>query len=229
MTVAVAPRVSRDKDLRFRREMLRHYRAHRRVFPWRETRDPYEVLVGELLLQRTRGENVAGVYDRFIRLWPDARALGRADTHDISDVIRPLGLVKRAATLRRLGEELQYSDPFPTDRDQLAALPGVGPYIAHAVPIFARGRNLPLVDWVIARVMRRYYGGDSQRRPNGDRALWDLAARLASMRRARELWLGTLDFAASVCKPRPLCEECPLSGGCEFFARRRDPPTEDAL
>ena len=96
------------------------------------------------------------------------------------------------------------------------ALPGVGPYTAHAVPILARNRNLPLVDWVIARVLRRYFGIAGKRRPNADRDLWALAETVVESGRAREVWLGTLDLAAAVCKGKPLCGECPLSGTCKF-------------
>jgi len=79
-------------------------------------------------------------------------------------------------------------------------------------------RNLPVVDWVIARVLRRYFGLPNGRRPNADPELWALAASLAGRGRARDLWLGTLDFAAAVCKPRPLCPECPLRAECAFYA-----------
>ena len=217
MSLTVTKASNREKDLSFRRGMLHHYHSERRGFPWRDTRNPYAVLVGELLLQRTRAESVGPVYERFIGRWPDASALASADVDELRETIRPLGLGKRAATLRRLGEELRRLGKTPTTPDRLARLPGVGPYAAHAVPIFAGNRNLPLVDWVIARVLGRYYGRTADRRPNDDQELWALAARLASRRRARELWFGTLDFAASVCKPRPRCDNCRLKVGCDFF------------
>ena len=98
-------------------------------------------------------------------------------------------------------------------------LPGVGPYAAHAVPVFALDRDLPVVDWVIARVLRRYFGLTSERRPNADRDLWALAGDLAQPGQARELWLGTLDLAAAVCRPRPRCQLCPLRCGCASYAQ----------
>jgi A/G-specific adenine glycosylase len=213
---------------RFRHSILAWYRRHPRVFPWRETHDPYSVLVGELLLQRTRGEQAVEVFSQFIRRWPAPADLARARRGSIEAVIRPIGLAKRATILKRLGRALAALGAVPTDPKTLDELPGVGPYAAHSVPVFALGRNLPLVDWVIARVLRRYFGLPEGERPNADGQLWDLAGRLAELTQARELWLGTLDFAAAVCKPRPLCGECPLSAGCEFFdaelgSRRRRP------
>jgi A/G-specific adenine glycosylase len=201
--------------------MLRWFREHPRSFPWREQRDPYAVLIGEILLQRTRGEQVVPVYQEFLRRWPTPDRLARARESSLARVIRPLGLAKRARTLKRLGRALAQPERVPTDPNLLERLPGVGPYAAHAVPIFAAGRNLPLVDWVIARVFRRYFGLPSERRPGTDPQLWELADRLAKPGRARQLWLGTLDFAAAICRPRPLCENCPLSPTCRYFASVR--------
>ena len=169
---------------------------------------------GEVLLQRTRGENAIGVYRSFLRHWPNPDALARARVGTIEAVIRPLGLVRRAAVLKRLGQALVAIGSVPESPDALDRLPGVGPYAAHSVQVFARDQDLPVVDWVIARVLRRFFGLEDGRRPNQDAELWGLAARLASGGQARRLWLGTLDFAAAVCTPRPKCHLCPLSAAC---------------
>lgn len=203
---------------RFRTVLLEWYRAGgMRTFPWRESRDPYAVLVGEVLLQRTRAEHVAPVYEEVLRRWPTYRDLGRARLSTIESVIRPLGLVKRAPILKRLGEALIQLGGIPAEPDRLEELPGVGRYAAHAVVVFTAERNLPVVDWVIARVLRRFLDLPKDRRPNADEDLWESAAKLADMGQARDLWLGTLDFASAVCKPRPLCGDCPLSDDCRHF------------
>jgi A/G-specific adenine glycosylase len=205
-------------EARFRRAVLGWHRRHPRSFPWRESRDPYALLVGEVLLQRTRGENVVPVFETFVERWPSPSALARARTSSIASVIRPLGLAKRAPILKDLGKALVDRGGVPDMPEELLSLPGVGPYAAHAVPTFAQGQNLPVVDWVIARVLRRYFGLPDNRRPSADPDLWGLASRLARNGRARELWLGTLDFAAAVCKPRPLCPVCPLRDTCAYYA-----------
>jgi len=202
---------------RFRRAILRHYRLNARAFPWRTSRDPYAVLIGEVLLQRTRGENAARPYEEFIARWPTPNALATATREEIDGVIRPLGLSRRAAQLEALGGALGALGEVPTNPEALARLPGVGPYAAHAVPVFAAGSNLAVVDWVIARVLRRYFGLPAILRPNGDVALWQEAARLARPGRARDLWLGTLDFAAAICSPRPKCGRCPLNVHCAYY------------
>lgn len=200
--------------------MLRWYRTKGRSFPWREQTDRYQVLVGEILLQRTRGEHVEQVFDEFVTRWPDGDHLGRARVQTIRRVIRPLGLTKRAPILKELGRALQQLDEVPSDPNELMKLPGVGPYASHAVPVFADGRDLPLVDWVIARVLRRYLGLPKRRRPNADRELWRIASTLARRGLAGRLWLGTLDFASAVCRPTPRCPECPLRSSCCYAAER---------
>lgn len=163
------------------------------------------------------------VYQEFLRRWPHATALAGAQVRSIAAVIRPLGLVKRAPYLKQLGRALVEVGEVPSEPSELVKLPGLGPYAAHAVPIFHLGRDLPLVDWVIARVLRRVFELPEGRRPNVDPELWQLAERLAQVGRSRELWLGTLDFAAEVCKPRPLCESCPLTGSCAYFSAQELP------
>ncbi len=210
------------KVRRFRRAALRACRLHARPFPWRQTKDPYAVLVGEILLQRTRAENVADVFRSFTARWPDYRALSDASVGSVESIIRPLGLPKRAVELRKLARELVRIGRIPLDPSELERLPGVGPYVSHAVPVFAGRRNLPLVDWVIARVLRRYFGLRVEGRPNADAELWKLSADIARPGRAREVWIGTLDLAAAVCKPRPLCDECSLRSSC-CYARELRP------
>lgn len=205
------------KEGLFHQTVLRWGARHARDLPWRRSRDSYAVLIGEVLLQRTRAENVVPVYERFMNRWPSAAHLGRARTSSVASLIRPLGLAKRADSLVRLGRELAALGEVPAEPGRLRRLPGVGPYAAHAVPVFANGRNLPLVDWVIARVLRRYFGLPNGKRPNADPQLWELAERLASRGQARKLWLATLDLAATVCTPRPHCSECPLGAKCAFY------------
>ena len=192
-----------------------HWHAERsRAFPWRESRDPYAVLIGEILLQRTRGDLVEPVFREFVGRWPTFERLAAAREETIKDVIRPLGLAKRAPLIKRLAMQLLEHGKVPTTPEELLTLPGVGPYAAHAVPVFALNEQLPVVDWVIARVLRRYFGLDEEGRPNQDRELWKRATTLIRRREARALWLGLLDFAAEICKPRPRCELCPLNQSC---------------
>ena len=158
------------------------------------------------------------MYREVIRRWPDPIRLARARQATIERVIAPLGLPKRAQTLKRLGRSLTELGGVPDSPNELMKLPGVGPYAAHAVPVFSLGKDLPLVDWVIARVLRRYFGLPDDKRPNADKQLWAVATDLANLGEASRLWLGVLDFADATCKPRPRCDDCPLSIDCAYNA-----------
>jgi A/G-specific adenine glycosylase len=199
----------------FSRPLLAWGRANRRSFPWRETRDPFRVLVAEVLLQRSRGKTVAIVYEELFRRWPDAGSLGRARVDSIRSVIRPLGLTGRAATLRILAREIEARGDVPRTLEELMSLPGVGRYAAAATLAAAFGKRAGTVDGVSARVYRRYFGLDAEVPATNDRALWALVDDVTPTKNARAWNWAVLDLAATVCLPaRPRCEECPLAQAC---------------
>jgi A/G-specific adenine glycosylase len=177
------------------------------------------VLVAEVLLQRSRGRTVAKVYETLFRRWPDAFALSRAREPSIANVIRPLGLLRRAGTLRAMAQEVTRLGGVPGDLDSLLALPGVGRYAANATLVVAFGKAAPVVDGVSARVYRRYLGLASDLPATSDPSLWDHVARATPPRAAKEWNWAILDLAAEVCLPaRPRCSECPLMARCVFAA-----------
>ena len=184
----------------FRRRLLAWGREHRRSFPWRETSDPWHILVAEVLLQRSRGKTVAKVYEELFRRWPDAKSMSRARESSIVAVIRPLGLTRRAAMLRAMAKEVVRLEGVPRSFDDLAALPGVGRYAANATLVVAFGARAPVVDGVTARVYRRYLGLDSDLPASEDEELWR-AVDDATPLRGREWNWAVLDLAAEVCLP----------------------------
>jgi A/G-specific adenine glycosylase len=201
----------------FRRRLLIWGRANRRSFPWRETRDPFRILVAEVLLQRSRGVTVAKVHEALFRRWPDAGALSRARVGTIGTVIRPLGLIRRAATLRAMAGAVVAAGGVPSDEAGLRALPGVGRYAANATLAVAFDRPAPVVDGVTARVYRRYFGLDGAAPAADDDALWALASSAMPRTAPREWNWAVLDLAAMVCLPRaPRCTACPLRPDCTF-------------
>jgi A/G-specific adenine glycosylase len=192
---------------------------HRRSFPWRETHDPWRVLVAEVLLQRSRGKTVAKVYEELFRRWPDAPALSRAHESSIAAVTRPLGLTGRAAKLHSLAKEVVRLGEVPPTFDDLRALPGVGRYAANATLVVAFGSRAPVVDGVSARVYRRYFGLSSDLLPSEDEDLWKRVSE-ATPARARDWNWAVLDLAAEICLPlNPRCQVCPLSKACAFSVR----------
>lgn len=201
----------------FRRRLLAWGRDNRRSFPWRETNDPFRVLVAEVLLQRSRGRTVAVVFSDLLDRWPDASSLASARVTSIEAVIRPLGLVGRASKLRELARSVARSGSVPDTVEGLLALPGVGPYAAGATMAAAYGRPAPVVDGVTARVYRRYFGLALDLPPSTDRRLWDAVKATTPRRAAREWNWAVLDLAATICLPkRPRCSECPLASDCHW-------------
>jgi A/G-specific adenine glycosylase len=204
---------TRDRR-RFRRRLLRWASDHYPHYPWRERSDVYSVLVAEILLQRTGRRRVIPVYEEVIGRWPDAASLAGARPSAVAKILSPLGLRKRADLLIGMARALSGSSREPRSVDDFARLPGVGRYGAHAAAVFALNENLPVVDGIVGRVLRRYFGLDGPRLTARDEPLWALAEDLASEGDARSLWFGVLDFADEICRPRPLCARCPLISGC---------------
>ena len=189
----------------------------RRVFPCRKTSDPFRVLVAEVLLQRSRGSTVAGVYEDLFGRWTDAPALSRARAPSIVSVIRPLGLVGRAERLKAMATEVVRLGGVPDSMEGLLALPGVGRYAASATIAVAFGKRVPVVDGVTARVYRRYFGSEGNLPASTDSELWDLVDRVTPHTHVREWNWAVLDLAAAICLPKkPRCEGCPLRSGCAF-------------
>jgi A/G-specific adenine glycosylase len=205
------------RDQRFVEDLMRWGRANRRSFPWRETRDPFRILIAEVLLQRSRGRTVARVFDELFRRWPDAESLARARVSSIRSVIRPLGLVRRAETLKALARAVVERSGVPRTLEALLGLPGVGPYAANATLAVAFGHRAGVVDGVTARVYRRYFGLEPNGPPSTDRELWAAVERTTPTKAVRQWNWAALDLAATVCMPaRPRCSECPLAEHCRW-------------
>ena len=197
--------------------MLAWGRKNRRSFPWRETGDPWRILVAEVLLQRSRGKTVANVYEELFRRWPDAAALSRAREASIASVIRPLGLVRRASSLREMAREVERRGGVPGDSEGLLELPGVGRYASNATLVVAFGKRAPVVDGVTARVYRRYVGLPSDLPATADPELWETVDQATPRGSTRDWNWAVLDLAAEVCLPaRPRCGTCPLVERCAY-------------
>jgi A/G-specific adenine glycosylase len=206
-----------DQERRFVRRLLRWGRENRRSFPWRDEVDPFRILVAEILLQRSRGTTVGPVYTELWRRWPDAASLSRARVDSIRSVIRPLGLVRRAETLKALAAEVVALGGVPTTFEGLLELPGVGRYAASATRAVAFERRQATVDGVTARVYRRYFGLDYAVPASNDRDLWTVVESVTPGTGVREWNWSVLDLAATVCLPgRPRCEICPLASDCRW-------------
>ena len=197
--------------------LLRWAGRHGRSFVWRSWRDPYRLLVTEILLKQTRADAVAGVVGQLFGRYPTPQALAVAG-HQLEQMIRPLGLVhQRAAQLRALA--LVLTDDPPTADYQTQdwrRLPGIGPYAAGMVAATLGARRAVAVDTNVARVVCRVFGlVPTHLEARKSTNVWQKTSDLVSGRSPiRTLW-AVLDLAALVCIARnPRCQACPLRTVC---------------
>ena len=186
--------------------LLNWYEAVRRPLPWRFTRDPWALLVSEVMLQQTQAARVVPHWERFMQRFPSAGAFAAAPPAEAIAAWSGLGYNRRALALRAAARVVA-EEGWP---ERLEDLPGVGPYTAAAVGSFAWDRQVAAVDTNVRRVIERR---DGVRR--GARALARRAAELLPAGRAAAWNQAMMELGATICRPRrPRCDACPLSDGC---------------
>jgi A/G-specific adenine glycosylase len=205
--------------------LLEWHRATRRAFPFRTPlpREPWAVLVSEVMAQQTQIDRVVPYWDRFMARFPTVEALAAAPEGDVLELWSGLGYYRRARSLRDAARAIVASGGWPRTARELAALPGVGPNTAAAVAAFCFGDSEPPVDGNVARVVARV------RRlalPLGDRRLLaagrELASELWEARPTAEVFEAVMELGATLCSPSsPRCQPCPLRPGC-LAARHGD-------
>src|SRR5512139_1248480 len=144
-----------------RKRLLGWYRSSARPLPWRRTRNPYRILLSEVMLQQTQVSRVLIHYRRFLRRFPNLWSLSQAGTADVLRAWRGMGYNNRAVRLRNLAADVcsTKGGKLPQTVEELRSLPGIGRYTAGAVSCFAFGRRVPIVDTNIQRVLGRVFPG----------------------------------------------------------------------
>ena len=227
-------RASRARQLReFQRRLLAWYAVHQRPLPWRRTRDPYKILVSEIMLQQTQVDRVIPKYRQFLRRYPTVGALARARAPELRKLWYPLGYNVRPLRLRRIAQRAmeEHAGRIPATYDGLLAMEGIGRYTAGAVLSFAFNQDAPIVDTNVARVLSRYFGLAGRRQPPAARRdLWALAQAVIPPGQGYAINQAMMDLGAMVCAARrPRCPACPLRRSCHSFsladgpARRASP------
>ena len=221
MTTMAAPKDIYDS---FAKILLMWHRENRRDFPWRNNPEPFGVLVAEFLLQRTPAKRVASFYRDFMSRYPTPCDLAIADEETLEREFTPLGLKKRAKWLLAASRVIcdEYGGEVPEDYDELLRLPGVGEYTASTILCFGYGHDVAIVDVNVVRVLSRvFFLNSNLHRPKSLRIVKEAAEKLIPRGKGRAFNEALLDLAATVCKVKPLCRECPLNSFCGHFNRSK--------
>jgi A/G-specific adenine glycosylase len=193
--------------------LLAWYDAHSRDLPWRESRTPYRVWISEVMLQQTQVASAAPYYLRWLGRFPDLATLAAAELDTVLKAWEGLGYYRRARQLHRAAREIRdrFGGALPSNPDDLASLPGVGPYTAAAIASIAFGVTVVAVDANVARVAARLYARNDLRHA-------EVAQRLAEHQprgRAGDFNEALMELGALVCTSRaPQCCSCPVGSAC---------------
>jgi len=196
---------------RVRADVLAWGAAERRDLPWRRTRDPWWVLVSEVMLAQTQVARVEPRWLAFVERWPTPASLALDDLSELLRFWQGLGYPRRAANLHRVAQLVvsEHAGVVPDDLIALLALPGIGPYTARAVLAFAYETDVAVVDTNIARVLARV-GGERLT----TRAAQSLADSWVPVGRGWAWNQSMMDLGSLLCRPAPRCDGCPLAGCC---------------
>lgn len=240
--VSADPSADTAQRVTFGRALRAWYRRNHRDLPWRRTRDPYRILVSELMLQQTQVSRVVPKYGEFLRVFPTLASVARATPARVMEAWTGLGYYARARNLHRLAVQVTTSAEgaaLPADPVALRALPGIGAYPAGAVASFAYEVRAPLVDTNVARVLRRVFAPALDgKSAAGRKALWAIAEATLP-RGGTATWThnqALMELGALVCTARVRqCDTCPVRQVCRTNqaeragkpvadGRRADPP-----
>ena len=207
--------------LRFRRKLLTWYRANGRDLPWRQTSDPYHILVSEVMLQQTQVDRVLPKYHEWLEKYPSLQALAGADEADVAATWRPLGYNIRPRRLQSIAREsvARYGGSLPSDEETLRSFKGIGAYTAGAVMSFAFGKRAAILDTNVARVLFRIFVGRGNLKSHAmKRHLWEVSRTVLPHRHVFDFNQALMDFGATVCSARkPTCMVCPMRRDCAAY------------
>ncbi len=211
----------------FRARLLQWYRQNKRQTKWRESDDPYEVWISEVMLQQTRVDQMGPYFDRFIGVFPTIEALAEANEDQVLKAWEGLGYYARARNMHKAAKVIVYEQggQIPDTYEGLIALPGIGAYTAAAVSSIAFDRDHPVLDGNVIRVFSRLLCIEEDPRRSAVKArLIAVGEALLARGEAGDFNQALMELGARVCTPRkPECAVCPIGGWCRAYAELDDP------
>ena len=211
----------RDEAEIISKKLLAWYGKHKRDLPWRRTKNPYRIWISEIMLQQTQVDTVIPYYHRFLKRFPDVRALAGAGLEDVLKLWENLGYYSRARNLHAAAQMIleKHGGVFPEDPKSVAALPGIGAYTTGAILSIAFGMRLPAIDGNVKRVAARLYAIEE---PTAEktvaRKIADRVRELVPANDPGDFNQALMDLGAGICIPEgPHCGACPLKALCRAF------------
>ena len=207
--------------------MLSWYDLNRRILPWRappgEISNPYFVYLSEIMLQQTVVKTVIPYFLKFVRKWPDINALAKAELHEINSYWAGLGYYSRAKNLHETAKIIsnKYDGFFPTDKNSLIALPGIGEYTSSAIMAIAFDRKSNVIDGNVERVFSRFYAVE---KPIEESKIFikNIAEKHLPDQRHGDYAQALMDLGSLICIPKsPRCTMCPLLAICDVGGSTR--------
>ena len=206
------------KTKQLKNELIFWYKKNKRSFSWRETKDPWKILLIETLAQQTQLERANEYYEKFLKRFPTPRSMSDSSLKVILKMWSGLGYNNRAKRLyetSKILEEKGFDQIYPN----FDVLPGVGPYTKNAILSFAYGKKVLAVDTNIERVIQRYFGLDDTKDFFRENSKY-----LLSKVDSRDLNQAFMDFGSSICNNlKPLCTICPIEKNCKkYFSKNKN-------
>ncbi len=200
--------------------ILAWFEQHRRDLPWRHTRDPYAIMVSEIMLQQTQVDRVLPYWHAWMERWPTVHELAAAPVADVIRAWKGLGYNRRAVNLQRTAQAVvDRGGEFPSTAEGLRELPGIGPYTAGAIACFAYEQDVAFIDTNMRRVLHRIFVGVDTPKPTvSDKQVLEIASEAIPPGAGWTWNQAIMEFGAIHCTARkPLCLICPVQQQCAAF------------
>ncbi len=216
-----APLPAPSERQRFRRHLLAWYRAHGRDLPWRNTSDPYHILVSEIMLQQTQVDRVLPKYHEWLGKYPSFEVLAEAPPSEVLATWYPLGYNIRPQRLQSIAQQAvaNHDGQLPSDAETLLSFKGIGEYTAGAIRSFAFRQRAAILDTNVARVLYRVFVGKGDIKSHAmKKRLWALSESLVPHKHVFDFNQALMDFGATQCPARkPRCLVCPMKKYCRSY------------